>query len=241
MVNDERQPIFNAPGVVVGLLAALVAVHVARQLLSEETGLWWTLALAVIPARYTGAFADIPGGAVAGVTSLLTHAALHGDGFHLAINGAWLLAFGSPVARRLHAPRFLVLFAASAIAGALAFLAVNLRSEALGVMVGASGGISGLFGAAFRFLFRAMDVRDPEGLGGAATWVPRMSLADMARDRRARSAIASWVVVNFVFAATGPLFGWAGAIAWEAHLGGFLLGLLSFSVIDRIKPPPAQF
>ena len=234
----EREPIFNAPAIVVGLLAGLVAIHVGRQFLTDEAGTWWLLALAFVPARYTGAFGDIPGGSIASVTSFLTHAGLHGDAVHLAVNGAWLLAFGSPLARRIHTVRFLLLFIGSAIAGALLYLAVNYRSDSIAIMIGASGAISGLAGAAFRFLFRAMEARDPEGLGGAATWVPRMSLTEMLRDRRARVAVAAWIVLNFVFAAAGPLFGWASAIAWEAHLGGFLFGLLTFSAIDRIKPPP---
>jgi membrane associated rhomboid family serine protease len=231
----ERQPIFNAPAVVVVLLAALIAMHVVRNNLAPDTNLWWTIALAFVPARYMGLYADIPGGRLAAVTAFLSHTLVHGDWLHLFVNASWLLAFGSAVARRIGVARFLLLYAGAAIAGAVLYLAINVRAEGLAIMVGASGAISGLAGAAFRFLFNAMAVRDPQGLARAASDVPAMSIADMIRDRQARNAILAWVVLNFVLAAAGPIFGWASAIAWEAHLGGFLFGLLAFGLFDVRK------
>ena len=49
--------------------------------------------------------------------TLLTYAFLHGSWVHVGLNSIWIVAFGPPVARRLGAWRFLVLFAATAIAG----------------------------------------------------------------------------------------------------------------------------
>lgn len=234
-LGQSRQPIFNAPTVVVAVLAILLAVHGLRELLAEETSLWWTVALAFVPARFVGLTNDIPGGEIATVTSFLTHALVHGDVLHLTINCAWLLAFGSAVARRVGTLRFLGLFAGSAIAGALLYLVLNGEPKTLAILVGASGAISGLVGGAFRFLFRAMEADDPDGIGSAATWVPAMPLADMVRDRQTCIAIVAWMVINIVFALTGPIFGWASAIAWEAHLGGFLFGLLAFTAFDRVR------
>lgn len=237
-LGQPRQRIFNAPTVVVTMLAVLLAVHGVRELLAEETSLWWTIALAFVPARFVGLTNDIPGGDIATVTSFLTHALVHGDALHLTINCAWLLAFGSAVARRVGAIRFLGLFAGSAVAGALLYLAMNGDAKTLAIMVGASGAISGLVGGAFRFLFSAMAADDPDGIGAAATWVPAMPLAAMVRDRQSCIAVAAWMVINLVFALTGPLFGWASAIAWEAHLGGFLFGLLAFSAFDTVSAAP---
>jgi membrane associated rhomboid family serine protease len=237
-LSAQRQPIFNAPLVVVVVLGVLIAVHALRQVIDDETALWWTVALAFVPARFFSAFTDIPGGSLASVTSFLTHALVHGDAVHLAINSAWLLAFGSAVARRVGSLRFLALFAASAIAGAALYLAFNTDSKSLAIMVGASGAISGLVGGAFRFFFRALEADDPDGLSGASNWVPTMSLMEMARDRQARVAVIAWLVLNLVFAVLGPLFGWASSIAWEAHLGGFLLGLLAFPLFDRMRKRP---
>ncbi len=241
-----RQPIFNAPLTIVLLFALLAGIHAWRslavdwRLASADTVEWWSLALAFIPSRYGREFANIPGGVLANYASFLTHTLVHIDLTHLLLNSAWLFAFGSALVRRLGTPRFLAIYAVSALAGALLYLAVNGTAPA--VMIGASGAISGLIGAAFRFFFRAADAAadDPEGLAGAARWVPRMTLREMAGDRRVRFAIGTWVVFNFLFALLAPWMGYDGGIAWEAHLGGFLVGLLALDGLDRIEPVPAQ-
>lgn len=139
---DHRQPIFNVPGVVLVLLGSFLAVHVLRWVLPMEDGAWLTAALAFIPARETGLANDLPGGRIAIATSFITHQFVHGDLAHLLINSAWLLAFGTPVARRTNAASFLVFFLLTGIAGALLYLAVN--GGALILVIGASGAISGL-------------------------------------------------------------------------------------------------
>ena len=115
---NHREPIFNVPGVVLVLLGRFFAVHVLRWVLPTEQDAWLTAALAFIPARVGGFAADLPGGQVAAVTSFVTHQFVHGDLAHLLINSAWLLAFGTPVARRTDAARFLVFFLLTGIAGA---------------------------------------------------------------------------------------------------------------------------
>jgi len=66
---DHRQPIFNVPTVVLGLLASFAAVHLLRWMLPAEEGTWLTEVLAFIPARETGLAADLPGGKTAAITS----------------------------------------------------------------------------------------------------------------------------------------------------------------------------
>ena len=56
---NEREPIFNAPGVVVGLLALFVAVHLVRTLLPEEQDAWLIELLAFIPARLSSRSPEI--------------------------------------------------------------------------------------------------------------------------------------------------------------------------------------
>lgn len=211
------------------VLGTLIAVHGVREfILGEEMDQQLLLLTAFIPARYTDAV--LPGGVTAKVTTFLTHALLHGDFTHLAVNGGWLLAFGSIVARRLDADRFLLLAAISAVAGAALFLVMNWGL--LQPMVGASGAISGLMGAAMRFMFQRPSVH-----GGAA---PSMTIAELARDPRSRMMIGSWLALNLVFGLFfGQLFS-AGGIAWEAHLGGFFAGLLLLPWLDGAgRPTPA--
>jgi membrane associated rhomboid family serine protease len=228
---SERQPIFNVPGVVVAMLGMFFALHLLRYLLPEEQSVWLTLALAFIPARLSGAAADLPGGEAATFTQFVTHLFVHGDLTHLFINSAWLLAFGSPVARRIGSVRFVTFFLLCGVAGALFHFA--LTSNALSMMVGASGAISGLMGAAFRFMFQALSDADAHGLAGRDDGPPLMSLGAALTDRRVLLAVAGWTVLNIVFAwgASGVLAD--ATIAWEAHLGGFYMGLLSFGLFDR--------
>lgn len=229
---SKREPIFNVPGVVVALLSVFAAVHAVRSLMPEDTVAWLTAVLAFIPARLTGLAHQLPGGDAATVTQFVTHIFVHGDLTHLAVNSAWLLAFGTPVARRVGGARFLVFFVLCGIAGALVYSAFSQGS--LSLMVGASGAISGLMGAAFRFLFQALTNGDAEGLAGRSAQLPLMGLGATLRDRRIILAVAGWTVLNVVMAWGAPGLVDGAEIAWEAHLGGFYMGLLTFGLFDRL-------
>lgn len=259
---SHREPIFNVPRVVMWLLAAFFAVHIVRQLLPEyqngshgvmevmvgspwltwavpylPDSLWLTTLLAFIPARLGGLASDLPGGVPAAFTSFGTYLFVHGDIVHLLVNSAWLLAFGTPIARRLDTLRFLLFFLLAGAVGALFFTAVN--GFELTMLIGASGAISGLMGAAFRFIFGRDEHGVPNIMRGAH-WAPLMSLADTLRDRRIMMAVAGWVILNV-------LVGWGAAaslteaagIAWEAHLGGFAAGLLTYGFFERLPVRPA--
>lgn len=231
---QSRQPIFNAPSVVVALLGLLVAVHVGLWALPERNWAEVVETLALIPSRYTD-MPGIPGGPIAGVTSLVTHQLVHGDIAHLGLNSAWLLAFGSAVASRFGTVRFLLFAVLSGIAGATTFIAMHWGEST--IMVGASGALAGLMGGAFRFLFSAFDDGGADAFRGDQRRIRRMSLAELARDPRARLAIGFWIALNFVTALIAPWITSAGGIAWEAHLGGFLFGLLAFDWFDPAPTP----
>jgi membrane associated rhomboid family serine protease len=234
----QREPIFNAPGVVVWLVVAFFVVHGLRLFLPTGQSDELTVALAFIPARWSAAAAQVPGGPWAAVTSMVTHVFVHGDIAHLLVNSAWLLAFGTPVARRTDVVRFLAFFLLCGVAGALFYLVVNPGSGTL--VIGASGAISGLMGAAFRFLFVAIREGDTEALAGETRRPPLMSLGDTLRDRRVLTAIAGWTVLNVVLAWGAAGLTEAAGIAWEAHLGGFYAGLLTFGLFDRPPPNPVN-
>jgi membrane associated rhomboid family serine protease len=227
---QHREPIFNVPGVVLWLLAAMFAVHLLRSLLSPAEGFWLTEALAFVPGRLVGSARELPGGQVAIVSAFLTHLFVHGDLTHLLINSAWLLAFGTPVARRIDTARFLAFFFLCGIAGALLYLAVRVAGgDALIPVVGASGAISGLMGAAFRFLFRGIE--RSKGLRDIGS-VPLMSLKETLRDRRVLLTAAVWTALNGLQAWGAVGLTAAAGIAWEAHLGGFYAGLLLYGSFE---------
>jgi membrane associated rhomboid family serine protease len=242
-LDQRREPILNVPTVVVILLAVLAIVHAVRAwLLSEDFDrvLVWTLAF--VPARYdASALTDgiLPGGAGAEVWSFFTYALLHADWMHFGFNAIWLLAFASPLARRFGAARFLLFFAATVAAGALAYLVAN--AGALAPMIGASAGISGAMGAAARFVFEpggSLDLwrRDREYVDR----VPAAPLLVALRNPRVITFVGVWFGLNLLFGlgSVSLLVGEHQSVAWEAHAGGFLAGLLLFSLFDPVQPAP---
>ncbi|HEX2556642.1 MAG TPA: rhomboid family intramembrane serine protease [Microvirga sp.] len=256
---SAHPPIFNLPRVVLLTIAALVAIHAVRAVLDEATDFELLVELAVVPARWAVAVgaasaeevlrrlgATGQDGLVAfgryvldgdGVRpwTALTYAALHGSWTHLIFNGVWLAAFGTPVARRCGAGRYLALAAATAVAGA----AVHVIAHPADVfpMIGASAAVSGMTAAAAWFMF-APARWSLEGRLEAPHERRRESLAAMVRNRQVVIFVAVWFVTNTLFGTLAQPFGMVDSgIAWEAHVGGFLAGLALFPLLD---PLPRQ-
>ncbi|TWG93862.1 membrane associated rhomboid family serine protease [Mesorhizobium sp. J18] len=227
-----REPVFNLAGSVLALIIACVAIHLFRMYLltsSQDSGL--VLRLAFIPLRYSGEYAiDIYA-----LVSPLTYSFLHGNFLHLGINMIWLAAFGSPLANRIETGRFLLFWCLTVLAAVL--LHYLLHPLDMTPVVGASGAISGMMGAAARFAFR-IDRREAK----AAFDGPLLSMAEVVRSRNAMVFLGVWLLINL---ATGLGFGGSdaiGQIAWEAHIGGFLGGFFGIALLDRdrSKPPTAD-
>jgi membrane associated rhomboid family serine protease len=233
---NERQPFFNVPGVVTAVLTLCIAMFAWLALSPEASADWWTLALGFIPMRYDDGIApEIPGGRPAEATSFVTHMFVHASPAHLLLNGAWLLAFGGAVAKRSGTVRFLAFFLLCGIAGAATFLAFNPHGTS--PMVGASGAISGMMGGTMRFLFSALE-EGPWRLREAPREIPLMPLGKALRHPRVILTTVLWLGLNAlaVLGFGGPDTGGAG-IAWEAHVGGYIAGLLTFGWFDRPLPP----
>lgn len=229
---SRHEPMFNVQGSVLAVLGLMVAVHLVRLGLSADWDTWLTLALAFIPARYSG-FADVlPGGSVASVTSFITHTLVHGDFVHLGLNAAWLVAFGGAVANRVGSVRFLLFFAFCAIAGAATFLVFHPGQMV--PMVGASGAISGMMGATMRFLFTAVDGRGLAALREDPRSAPLMPLGTALTDKRVILVTAVFLVAN-ILAVLGLGSVSESGIAWEAHIGGYFAGLLTFGFFDAAQ------
>lgn len=236
------EPIFNVPTVVAATIAVLVCVHVLRVwVLTPEQDVELLLLFSFIPARYDSTVliqGAVPGGFGAEVWSFVTYAFIHGDAVHLGLNSVWLLAFGTPVARRFGALRYIAFFAVTSAAGAAAHLATH--TNALVPMVGASASISGFMAAAIRFAFQR---GGPLRLMGAnpddAYRIPALPLIAVLRDTRVLIFLAVWFGLNLIFGIGSIGFtGGEQAIAWQAHIGGFLAGLLAFALFDPVKAAP---
>ena len=228
----ERTPAINLPPVILWLAAAFIGVHVARQFVGESTDEWILFAFAFIPARYGAIGSLIPGGEAARFWSPVTYAFLHADWVHLLVNMIWMASFGGPLARRFGAARFLLLSLVAAAAGAALHAVLNSGDEAL--VIGASGAVSGMMAGTARFAFSP---GGPLAGGGTDAYgVPAEPLRSAVRNRRVIAFVLIWFITNIAFGFAGPLVaGVSGPIAWEAHIGGFLAGLLCFPLLDPTR------
>ena len=240
-MTRRSEPIFNVPAVVIAVIAACVVVHLVRvYVLSEEDDLYFLATFAFIPARY-GATAviegELPGGWAADVWTFVTYAFIHGNATHLIVNSVWLLPFGSALARRIGTIRFLLFFAVTAAAGAAFHLATNFGT--VQVVIGASGAISGYMAASVRFAFQRGGPLDLLRSGDPAAYrVPSVPLGALVRDMRIVAFIGAWLGVNMLVGLGGlAMPGVEQAVAWQAHIGGFLAGLFLFDLFDRVDAP----
>lgn len=226
----SREPLLNVPGAVTLAAAVMFGIQAFRSLLPDEIDLTVLLTLAFIPARYSGAAAELPGGYLTAVTSFLTYMLVHGSWIHLLVNVLWMLAFGTAVARRIGTRGFFVFSGLCGIAGALTHLAFHWGEMA--PVVGASAAISGQMAGALRFIFFAR-VQPGQRTPDFST-APLASLEVALRDHRIVGFLIFWLVLNAYFGLTSVSFGGVGGgIAWEAHIGGFISGLLTFGFFDR--------
>ena len=149
-----------------------------------------------------------------------------------ALLGAWIVwrLLANPARTgAVGAGMFLLLVA---LAGAIAFAATTLPQ--VQVLVGASGGIAALTGAAVRFIFQPPVVQvDPDT--GERKIIGRhlATLGEFVRQPTARFFSLTWLVLNGLVPIVPQLTGGGMAIAWQAHIGGFLAGLLLVPLLER--------
>lgn len=139
-------------------------------------------------------------------TMFLSHAFLHGGLFHLTMNAVILLSLGKFVSQQAGAWPMLLLFFASAVAGGLGF---GLLSATPAPMVGASGAVFGFLGLWQYWEFR---IRRRRGLPLRPVF----------------ATFGGLVAINVVLAVALQ-----GALAWQAHLGGYVAGVALGPLMTR--------
>ena len=222
--RSSRQPLLNAPPVVLWLIGLLLVCHGVRVALPAATSDALLLRFSLIPARFADAIAHGAGSGDWSSISVtpITYMFLHADFTHVGVNCLWLLVFGPVVARWLGTLRFLLFSLLCGIAAAVLHLAVYWGSPV--AVIGASGAISGLMGAGMRILYGHMH-QQPTGLAPVTSRpIVMFSLV--------------WTAVNIV---TGVLrIGVTGdvtLIAWIAHLGGYFAGLFAIQMFSPLFGP----
>jgi len=233
------EPIFNVPSVVIATVAVLVGVHLFRMLvLSGSQDEQFVLTFAFIPARYfsDGVDGSLPGGFGADLWTFFTYAFLHANLLHIGLNLAWLIPFGTALARRFGAWRYTAFMLVTAAAGALAHFVSY--PDANVPMIGASAAISGAMAAAMRFVFQKhgpLETWRDGPRNGEAYRVRALSLLATFRDPRLLLFLAAWMGLNALFGLGAVSFGEEGQqLAWQAHIGGFVAGLVLFGAFDPV-------
>jgi membrane associated rhomboid family serine protease len=154
--------------------------------------------------------------------TLVTCLFVHGGWLHAGMNAVGALAFGAPVARLLGtraggALSFALFYLVCGVLSGLGYVAVNAHSQA--GLVGASGAVSGLFGAASRLIER------PPALSPLTS-------------RVVIGSAAAWLIVNMVLGLTGLAPGVGSMlIAWQAHVFGYAAGLILIGPWARLFGP----
>lgn len=227
-----REPVFLLPGGVTAMIGVLVAIYLASTLVLNQAGqlqlVFW---FAFQPLRIVAGMDDLSL-AVPLIWTPFSHALLHAGWEHLLVNAAWLAIFATPVSRRYGAGPMLAIFFASAAAGAALFAATTLYSGSY--LIGASGGVAGLTGAAVRFIFQPVILAQHPGTGERMVLGRRLaSFGDLWRDGRARFFILIWVLLNAAVPLLPLVTGTQMSVAWQAHLGGFFAGILIVGLFER--------
>lgn len=169
----------------------------------------------VVPVRYTVPDVARLFAFYEQVASLFTSMFLHGGWVHL-LGNLWILwIFGDNVEDRLGRARYLALYIGGGLAAALLHIATNAHSAV--PTIGASGAIAAVMGAYFRFYPLAkVETIIPPFFFGPTFVLPAVLF------------LGSWFLLQFFNGALtlgmrGPGF---SGVAWWAHVGGFLFGLV---------------
>jgi len=229
-----EKPIFNVPKCVLWSIGIILAVHLYQQWLSNQEQFEFILSLAFIPVRYSDTVSGIPGGEISKYTSFLTYMFIHGDWVHLLVNSLWLLAFGSAVAKRIGDLRYVIFSLLCGVAGVLTHLFVHWGD--VGPVVGASAAISGQMAGAIRFIFGAYKEGQINVVQFNPQSTPLIGIGEAIREPRIIAFLVVWISLNIFVGIGGISIGKTANIAWEAHIGGFLAGLMLFGLFDRVTP-----
>jgi len=208
-------PMLNTMPVIRWLLGANILNYAAIAVLPLDIVFATIDRFAFVAVRYVfaGLWQSEPAAYFAGP---FTHMFLHAGIAHLSINMAMLLAFGTAIARRMPGGPFLALYTICGLAGALFWALMHPYS--IDPLLGASGAISGMVGA----------------VGGIALTNPPAPDMPFRSRRAALTFVVVWLALNLIVGLFGAAaMGIDGAIAWEAHLGGFIAGFVLIRAFPR--------
>jgi membrane associated rhomboid family serine protease len=219
----DNIPSSRIPLITIGLIVINVLVYLNQLTLPPRAALRFVYLYGLIPVEISQWQLLVPH-PVPLYGTILTSMFVHGGLFHLAGNMLYLWIFGDNVEDRLGRVRYLLFYLLSGVGAAAAQILSDPHSKI--PMVGASGAISGVLGA-YLLLYPHARVVTLVFFG----WLVRVI------EIRALIVLGFWIVVQLV----SGLLTWGaqvGGVAWFAHVGGFVAGLVMVIPLRRRAEGP---
>ena len=207
----DNIPSLRAPVVTIGIIVVNVLVYLNQLRLPPRVAARFVYLYGLIPIEISSGDLLVPH-PVPLYATLLTSMFVHGGLFHIAGNMLYLWIFGDNVEDRMGRLRFLIFYLLSGLAAAAAQVLSDPGSKI--PMVGASGAISGVLGA-YLLLFPHARVVTLIFLGFFIRLVEIPALI----------VLGFWFVVQ-VLNGMLTMGLQVGGVAWFAHIGGFVAGLV---------------
>jgi len=165
--------------------------------------------------------------AVDNILDLFRSMFFHGGWAHLLGNMLYLWLFGDNIEDRMGVVLYLVLYFFSGIAASIAQIVIDPGSTI--PMIGASGAIAGVLGG-YLIMFPGVRVRGIIPLGFFSRSV----------EWPAWIVLGMWFVMQLFsgFLSLGAQTGATGGVAFFAHIGGFVAGLVLTWIFMKLVPQP---
>lgn len=212
----DDNPTRHLPIVTIALITANIAVFIF-QFLSPSDSQRVAYAYGAIPYSLLTFNSVQP---VHPLLTLFTSMFMHGGLLHLGSNMLYLWIFGNNIEDKLGYVKFLIFYLLCGVAAAYAYAFTNPSSTV--PMIGASGAVSGILGA-YILLFPHARIH---------TLVFFIFFVQVVR-LPAIIVIGFWIGIQFIngLLSHGPAT--QGGIAWFAHIGGFVFGILMIKIFMR--------
>jgi membrane associated rhomboid family serine protease len=209
-IPSRNPPIMTHALILVNAIAFFFQLTMPERTLEQFVYLF-----GIVPARYTHpAWAEYVGFPVDDYLPFLTHMFLHGGWLHIISNMWSLSIFGDNVEDRMGPFRFLIFYLLCGLAAGLTHLLTNANSTV--PSVGASGAIAGVLAAYFLWFWHSRVI----------VLIP-IIIIPFFFELPAFFYLGFWFVSQ-LFSGTAALLEpqQGGGIAWWAHIGGFVAGVL---------------
>lgn len=210
----DKNPTHRVPIVNLGIIVVNVVVFLYELSLSERELERFFLQFGVVPHALTTALYSFDFG-VGTILPLFSSMFLHGGWLHLGGNMLYLWVFGDNVEDKLGHGRYALFYVLTGLAASCVHVIIDPMSKI--PTVGASGAISGILGA-YLIMFPGARV---------VTLIPVFMFLQVA-ELPALVVLGLWFVLQFFngIASLGYDTAGMGGVAWWAHIGGFVAGLI---------------